>query len=96
MKAKRLSKKLHALIVVAAMIVAQLAAVLPTSAASNVLPVAQYVTQVGSSTGGAGGNSSTYNGTVKLKIPMSKVLEPNETELLNMVCTHTEERGKIE
>jgi len=46
MKAKRLSKKLHALIVVAAMIVAQLAAVLPTSAASNVLPVAQYVTQV--------------------------------------------------
>ena len=99
MKAKRLSKKLHALIVVAAMIVAQLAAVLPTSAASNVLPVAQYVTQVGSSTGGAGGNSSTYNGTVKLKIPMSKVLDLMRQRwqmLLQMVCTHTEERGKIE
>ena len=94
MKAKRLSKKLHALIVVAAMMVAQLAAVLPTSAASNVLPVAQYVTQVGSSTGGAGGNSSTYNGTVKLKIPMSKVLEPNETEMANAAANGLYPHGR--
>lgn len=94
MKAKRLSKKLHALIVVAAMIVAQLAAVLPTSAASNALPVAQYVTQVGSSTGGAGGNSSTYNGTVKLKIPMSKVLEPNETEMANAAANGLYPHGR--
>ena len=75
MKAKRLSKKLHALIVVAAddSCPACLLCFQRLLQATYYL-LAQYVTQVGSSTGGAGGNSSTYNGTVKLKIPMSKVL----------------------
>ena len=67
---------------------------IPASAASNILPVAQYVTQTGSTTGGADGNSATYNGTVKLKIPMSKVLEPNESEMHNAAASGLYPHGR--
>ena len=76
------------------MLITQLVAVLPASAANSILPVAQYVTQTGSTTGGADGNSATYNGTVKLKIPMSKVLEPNESEMANAAANNLYPHGR--
>lgn len=94
METRKFTKKLHALIIIAAMLITQLAAVIPASAASNILPVAQYVTQTGSTTGGADGNSATYNGTVKLKIPMSKVLEPNESEMHNAAASGLYPHGR--
>lgn len=94
METRKFTKKLHALIIIAAMLITQLAAVIPASAASNILPVAQYVTQTGSTTGGADGNSATYNGTVKLKIPMSKVLEPNESEMANAAASGLYPHGR--
>lgn len=94
METRKFTKKLHALIIIAAMLITQLAAVIPASAASNTLPVAQYVTQTGSTTGGADGNSATYNGTVKLKIPMSKVLESNESEMHNAAASGLYPHGR--
>ena len=94
MKTQKFTKKFHALVITFVMLITQLVAVLPASAANSILPVAQYVTQNGSATGGAGGNSATYNGTVKLKIPMSKVLEPNETEMANAAANGLYPHGR--
>ena len=87
METRKFTKKFHALIIIVAMLITQLVAMIPASAASNILPVAQYVTQTGSTTGGADGSSATYNGIVKLKIPMSKVLEPNESMMANAAAS---------
>ena len=94
METKKFTKKFHAFIIIMAMLITQLAAMIHVSAASNTLPVAQYVTQTGSTTGGADGNSATYNGTVKLKIPMSKVLEPNESEMANAAASGLYPHGR--
>ena len=94
METKKFTKKFHAFIIIMAMLITQLAAMIHVSAASNTLPVAQYVTQTGSTTGGADGNSATYNGTVKLKIPMSKVLEPNESEMHNAAASGLYPHGR--
>ena len=94
MKTQKFTKKFHALVIAFVMLVTQLVAVLPASAANSILPVAQYVTQTGSTTGGADGNSATYNGTVKLKIPMSKVLEPNESEMANAAANGLYPHGR--
>ncbi len=49
--------------------------------ASDSLPIAQYVIQDGSAQCGADQKSATYNGTVKMNVPLSDVLAPREADM---------------
>ena len=81
MKTKSKRKAIRSLIMASMIITSTVVSTVPASAASNELPVAQYVSISGSAQCGETPNSSTYTGKVVLKVPLTKIMEANEKNM---------------